>query len=389
MNIPSSVTYLLLLLLSCLTTKGQEYPKISIVETLSPPTLGQLYTQPDDLKNVKQGMALIEGFLQQMDVSHIDSISNAGYDVLNLILKAMPSRNLQFEIVAVTSLTQERVVFAINEYLIFPKSSVKIYQGIIELGADLQKKTIVFPIYDASYTVVKYPHIEYRLKTLAIQKSLPSLVKGEKFTSFILDHIKERYPKFLLPQKPVEYIIAGGYFQGMEYFGIHYYFVTSRFFRTSNTIIDVSADGFYKHELMHYVFASYKFCSFLDEGVATFFSGGEGKFGVDYTRHLGTIKSRIKNDKIFAALLDKQDALFDMSLGPEMYLTSALLLYNYYKKVGEKKFYEVLIQDLVTLSEHDALWFFKRELRIKQISDFILTAEPPVWTDIYNYKNIE
>jgi hypothetical protein len=67
-----------------------------------------------------------------------------------------------------------------------------------------------------------------------------------------------------------------------------------------------------------------------------------------------------------------------------MYIISALLIRNYHKKVGGKRFFEVLLHELSALSDEETLQFFKKELNIKQVSDFILPTAAPVWSKIYH-----
>jgi hypothetical protein len=282
-----------------------------------------------------------------------------------------------YEIVAVTPSTTHGVIFKINAYLVFKNSPLRVYKGLFELTVNLQKKKIIFPVYNSSYSTIHYANISYHFKKSAQKAYLPNLKKGDRYTSLILKSIKEKCPEFIPPPKPLNYIIANGYFDGLEYFGIHNYLMTSRYLRTSNTIIDVSANGFYKHELIHYVFSNYKFCKFLNEGIATFLSGEAG-FGKSMADILELTKDRIKNSEKYASILNDKDYLLDPSLGSEMYLISALLIHDYYKKVGAEQFYKVLTHELISLTDEETLQFFRRELNIKQISDFILTRADTV-----------
>jgi len=247
-----------------------------------------------------------------------------------------------------------------------------VYKGLFELAVDIQKKKIIVPVYNSSYSTIHYGNISYHFKKSAQKAYLPNLKKGDMYTSLILKSIKEKCSDFIPPPKPLNYVIANGYFDGLEYFGIHNYLMTSRYLRTSNTIIDVSANGFYKHELIHYVFSNYKFCKFLNEGIATFLSGEAG-FGKKLADIQELTKDRIKDSEKFASSLNGKDYLLNASSGSETYLISALLIHDYYKKVGAEKFYKVLIHDLIALTDEEALQFFKKELNINQISDWILT----------------
>lgn len=353
--------------------------EVVAVEGMNSLNLRALYPNPTELENVKQGLLILERFLKKADSTNIDSISDPGREVLKWMFEIAPSRNWLYEIVAMTPLTPHTATYSINAYLVFPNNPLKLFKGLLELGVDLQKK-MVFPIYNSNYTTVDYPHISYHLKKSALQSFLPNLEKGNSYASFILKSIKEKCPGFISPPKRLSYIIADGYYNGLEYLGIHNYFLTSRFSRASNTVIDVSAKGFYKHEIIHYIFSNYKLCRFLDEGIATFISGGEDAYGRNPADELNAIKNKIKADKKFASLLNNTDSLFD-SQG--MYIISALLIHNYYKKVGGKSFYDVLIHDLFTLSDGEVLQFFKNELNVKQISEFVLKTEAPDWPHIY------
>jgi hypothetical protein len=376
-------TITILVLLSSIKSSGQAYYKVIAGENLTSLTLRELYPNPNELENVKQGLSLVESFLKKEDLSNTDSASDFGRQLLKLMFEYSPPENSLYEIVDVTLEAPGKATYSVNAYLVFNKSPIKIYKGLFEIGVDLQKKKIIFPVYNALYTNVDYVNVSYHLKTSALQVYLPNLKKGDSYVSFILKNIQEKCPDFIPPGKRLNYVIGNGPFNGLEYFGIHHHLTTSRYFRTSYTLIDVLASGFYKHEIIHYIFSNYNLCGFLTEGVATFFSGGEAKYGTSASGNLDVIKNRIKAEKKFAFRLNNNDSLFNYS--PETYLIAALLINSYYKKVGEKKFYEVLIHDLLTLSDAQVLQFFKKELNFKQISDFILAAEAADWPEFYNH----
>jgi len=258
-----------------------------------------------------------------------------------------------------------------------------VYQGLFQLGVDILKKKIIFPVYNSSYSTINYSNISYRFKS-AQKVDLSNFEKGNSYVTFIIKNIKQTFPGFTPPPKRLSYIIADGYFNGLEYFGVDNYLMTSRFLRTSNTIIDVSSNGFYKHELIHYVFSNYKFCKFLNEGIATFLSG-EARFGENATDILELTKDKIRNNQEFASRLNNKDSFFDASLATEMYVTAALLIRDYYKKLGEEKFYKSLFENLVILNDVEALLFLKKELKINEISDYILSVKGPI--EVTSNKN--
>jgi len=371
MGKPSCWIFLILLILFTSKINGQDKPQVVKVEAFDSSSLRVLYPSPDKLKSITQALSLIEDFLKKRELTYIDSLPDVAKEILGFIFDFAPPKNSLYEIVAVNASGINRFIFKINAYLVFKNSPLKLYQGLFELAIDLQKKKIIFPVYNSSYSTVNYANISYHFKKSDQKAYLTNLKKGDRYTSLILKRIKEKCPDFIPPLKRLSYIIANGYFDGLEYFGIHNYLITSRFFRTGNTIVDVAANGFYKHELIHYVFSNYKFCQFLNEGIATFLSG-EARFGEDITDILKRTQDRIRNDEKFASVLNGKNFLPDPSLGSEMYLISAMLINDYYKKMGEEKFYKVLIRDLIALTDDEALQFFKRELNINQISDWIL-----------------
>ncbi|MCH5718508.1 hypothetical protein [Niabella hibiscisoli] len=186
--------------------------------------------------------------------------------------------------------------------------------------------------------------------------------KSRIYLAGALRSIRDKYPAFMPPSKKLQYVIGNGYFNSLEYFNFYNYFSTFRFIKDNNTVIDVIAGGYYRHELIHYVLSNYKFNKFLNEGMAALLSGGEVRYGSSTGEDWKEIQGRIAMDKSYINALNNTDSLLMGSYKPEMYGVSALLLHKYRQKVGEAQFYKILFEKLLFFSEAASIQFLKTEL---------------------------
>src|SRR6202007_304964 len=144
-------------------------------------------------------------------------------------------------------------------------------------------------------------------KALAANYS-SNMQKADACVSSCIDHIKKRYPHFDPPAKKLDYIISDGYFNSLEYFGVQNYFNVSQYLKSNNTILDVVAKGFYTHELIHYIFSTYTMSRFLNEGLATLFSGGKTRFESVPVTEWDAIRKSIRSDEKHRAVFDNTDS---------------------------------------------------------------------------------
>lgn len=360
------------LLLMAVETHCQDYPKVTFVEALDTGNLKGLYPDVKEQEEIVSGMRMAEQFLKRM--AGIDSLSLGERSNYKLLLEMGPVPNMHYEIVAVSAGLPHHLVFAINACMIFRNSATVLYKGAFELGIDVRQKQVVFPVYNPGYTKQEYFYICYQVKREEVAGLLPNLAKGNAYVAGWVQHLKKVCPDFVLPKDKIGYVIGDNSFEGYDYFGIHHCLSTSRFIKEYNTIVDVDARGDYKHEMIHALFSGYPMCRFLNEGLATFLSGGESKFGLPFADKLEAIRNRIRTDKGYAALLNTTDSLLDYSMTPEMYVIAALMLQYYHKKVGDAVFFKAVVHDFTTLKDEQAIDLLKRELGIGQVSDFVLAA---------------
>lgn len=368
------------LLLSYLPQKlfGQELPGVGTVEYLAPFNLPGLYPDRTDLEKIEKGLLLVKDFLQ-------NAFLPAGPDaavtrsMVGVILEGVTPKNLFFEIIGVDPGITDTLVFSVNVYWQFNNGAIKLFKGSVKVGANLKDDSVVFPLYNSGYASIAYPNVRFIVNKDREAACRSNMERASTFLADIVQFLKARYPKFKAPLEPLQYVIAEGYFSAFEYYSFYNYVSTSRFLRSDNTIIDVLAKGFYKHELMHYVFSNYEFNYFLSEGLATLFSDGEPRYGSVLTTDWSAMKQKIKTDKAFARALNSKDSLFNRRYAPEMYAIAATMICRYKEKVGEQKFYPAVFEKLVHLSEDELFGFLKAELGIKKVAAFVEETTLPVY----------
>jgi hypothetical protein len=274
-------------------------------------------------------------------------------------------------------------------YLYFEKVNLQLYKSSFQIGFEVQQKKVVFPVYHADYTTKKYQNINFHVTKALSDHYSSNMIKADAYVSKFIDYLKGKYAYFDYPTKKLNYIISDGYFNSLEYFGIQNYFAVSQYFKSNNTILDGIAKGFYTHELIHYIFSTYKMSRFLNEGLATLFSGGKGRFESSPLTVWSDIRKGIKSDEKHRAVFDNQDSLLDGAYSHEMYYTSAVLLYKYYLKLGDKIFFKQLFQTLVTLGNKDVLALVKKELGITKLSTYLENIDDNTWIAIKSTFDID
>jgi len=365
----------------------QSYP-VKRSEVLEYSNLKELYLQKQPLENIESALSLIEKFLKDDDLSLIYSDSITAKKIKDVLKAIENPEHTLFEIIVINSATDKKIIFTVNSYLYFEKVHLKLYKGSFKIGFDVPQKKVIFPIYHAGYTTKKYQHINFHVNKALSDKYRSNMLKADTYVSKCIGYIKGKYPYFNAPAEKLNYIISDGYFNSLEYFGIQNYFNVSQYLKNNNTILDVAAKGFYKHELIHYIFSAYKMRKFLDEGLATLFSGGKGRFESSPVTEWEAIRKGIKSGEKYRAVFDNSDSLFAGAYSHEMYLTSAVLLYNYYLKLGARIFFKQLFETLVTLDDKDVLALVKKELAITKLSTYLESIDNNTWVSIKsNFDN--
>lgn len=368
----------------CLSYKqalGQASYPVTRSEYFERSLLKELYRDKQQLADIESAILVIEKFLKEDDLSLIYADAATARKIGSMLKVIVNPKNNLFEIVAINSVTDKKIIFTVNSYLYFEKAHVQLYKSSFKIGFEVQQKKVVFPIYHPDYTTKKYQNIHFHLnKNLSVPYS-SNMQKADAYVSNFIAYVKAEYAAFNFPTKKLDYIISDGYFNFLEYFSIQNYFNISQNLDNS-TIIDVTAKGFYPHELIHYIFSTYKMKNFLNEGMATLFSGGKGRFESAPVTEWNVIRKGIRSDEKYRAVFDNADSLFDGAYSHEMYFTSAVLLYKYYLKLGDKIFFRQLFEKLVTLDDREVLALIKKELDITDLSKYLETIDDDTWIAI-------
>lgn len=361
---------------------SQQISPVQRVEVLDSTNLKELYPQKQQLDNIESALLLIEKFLATDDLSLIYTDSQSAKEVKDFIKVFERPENNLFEIAAINSTSSKRMVFIVNLYLYFEKAKLKLYKGSFKIGFDVKQKKVIFPIYNADYISKKYQNIIFNVneKFAVIYNS--DMLKANAYVAKLTAYIERKYNNFKAPAKKLNYVISDGYFNSLEYYGFQNYFNVSQYNKSNNTIIDLVAKGFYKHELVHYIFSEYKLNKFLNEGLATLFSGGKGRFESNPSREWENIRYRINIDESYRSVFDNSDSLFHGAYSHEMYYTSAILLYKCYLKLGDKLFFNQLFERLMPLNNKESLRFIKKVLDINRLSSYLESIDIDTWKSI-------
>ncbi|MES2328718.1 MAG: hypothetical protein V4539_03880 [Bacteroidota bacterium] len=361
---------------------GQQLYPVVRSEVLEYGNLKELYLQKKQLADIESALSLVEKFLKEDDLSQISSDPATAKKIKDLLKVIENPEHTLFEIVAINSVTDKKIILTVNTYLYFEKAHLQLYKSSFKIGFDVLQKKLVFPIYHADYTTKKYQHINFHVNKTLADKYRANMLKADNYVSKLIAHVKEKYPSFKVPAAKLNYVISDGYFNSLEYYGIQNYFNIPQYTKNSNTILDLVARGFYKHELIHYIFSEYNLKKFLNEGMATLFSGGKAKFEADPLTEWEAISKGIRSDEKYRAVFDNADSLFDGAYSHELYYTSAVLLYQYYLKLGDRIFFKQLFETLVRLDNKDVLGLIKKELGITKLSTYLESIDDQTWKSL-------
>jgi hypothetical protein len=366
----------------------QLYP-VKRSEVLEYSNLKELYVQKQQLERIESALSLVEKFLKSDDLSLIYSDSITAKKIKDILKVIENPEHTLFEIIAINSVTDKKIIFTVNSYLYFEKAHLQLYKSSFKIGIEEQQRKVIFPIYNADYILKKYQNINFEVNKALSENYSSNMQKADTYVSNFINYLKGKYTYFDYPTKKLNYIISDGYFNSLEYFGIQNYFAVSQYFKSNNTILDGIAKGFYKHEIIHYIFSTYKMSRFLNEGLATLFSGGKGRLESLPLAVWDDIRKGLKSDEKHRAVFDNQDSLFDGAYSHEMYYTSAVLLYKYYLKLGDRIFFKQLFEILVSLSDKDVLELVEKELGITKLSAYLENIDNNIWIDIKSTFDID
>ncbi|GEP93734.1 hypothetical protein CTE07_53790 [Chitinophaga terrae (ex Kim and Jung 2007)] len=304
-----------------------------------------------------------------------------------IIMERVTPKNILYEIVGIDSFNDSSVIISMNLYYDFSASSIRIFKGLLKIGVDLKNNKVIFPVYNSQYQTISYSNITFYIKKNDSDTQHLKLLEANNFLSETIQTIRIESAQFNPPSKKLKYIVGDGYFGALEYYSFYNFFSSSRFVRSGCLIIDVLSGGFYKHEIIHYIFSNYQFNRFLDEGIATLFSGGEIQFKTSTLNCWSEMCNKIHTDKKYRNAIDTEELLSNFQYKPEMYAISAMLLFKYYRKVGGKIFYDTLFNKLIKFSDAESVDFLKKELGIQQLSTFVVNTGVSLWEEIAT-KNI-
>lgn len=360
---------------------GQQFYPVKRTEFLEPDNLKKIYPQKQQSENIEFALLWIEKFLEEDDFSLIYSDSAIAKQIKNLIKITENPEHTLFEIIGINSVTDQQIICTINLYLYFEKVHYKEYKGSFKIGFNVQQKKVIFPMYNSEYITKKYYQINFHVNKALSKKYASNMLKADTYVLKFIGYLNDKYPNFYFPHQKLNYLISDGNFNSLDYFGFTNYFDVSKYLKTkdSNLIVDVSAKGFFKHELIHYVLSEYKLNFFLSEGLATLLSGGQGRFETSSLTEWDAIRERIKSDQKYRAAIDNPDSLLDLSHAHEMYFTGAALLYRYYLKLGDKIFFKQLFETLVTFNNKEVLALIKKELNIVKLSTYLESIDNDSW----------
>lgn len=357
-------------------------PTVTFVDVLQvEENLHYLYPEKAVFEKVRRSISLLRYFFSN-EVFTRKADSSFAKDAAAILTDQFSPQNLLFEIAAIDARSIDSLIFCVNVYNQFSQSQLKLFKGTIKVAVNSKANEVIFPLYNPEFIPKDYLNICFYVRKKDADRYIRSMERSDIYLSRTLQALQAKYPAFTVPSKKLRYIIGDGHFKSLEYYSFYNYFYTSRFESDDNTVIDVVASGYYRHEIIHYVFSGYKFNKFLSEGLATLLSGGESLYEGSIEANWKIYQKQLLIDEQYDTALNNADSLLNGRYFPEMYAVSALLLHRYKQKVGATKFYKTLFEKLLLTSKFESLQFLKTELGIEQISDWIKSTEAAVWKEI-------
>lgn len=355
----------------------------STVDVLDEENIKQLYTN-EDLLSIKKGIEKIKCFLNTSDISFIEILDGWNKDVYDEIKKLLshyqsPPQNLKYELISLKKIDSINIAFTLSFYFHVKQASFSSYQGNFQIKYNSKTEKLVIPFSESdNFKIIKTGDIVFFIgrNSSSIQNKT-SFNLSAAYIDSLIKSISNHYKKFKKPQRDLSYVLAD-YFDLYQILGFSHYFGTSNYKRKLYTIFDAISDGFYKHELVHYVFAEYDFAYFINEGLATYL-GKESKLNNNIISSYNKITSRLIKDDNYKKQIDTDSILLENAdLSEEMYVISAILLWKYNQIKGPNAFYKSLFEKLLNLNDKEALVFLKSQLHISNLSKFLLEHKDPL-----------
>jgi hypothetical protein len=329
----------------------------------------EIFKDENIIKEIEKSIKITSNFIEKKDTKF--SVNPLLSEEVFFLLDMGLPKVFKYKIISVQIVSDDLFVFSILTQWNYSEGTYQEFTGVIKVGFHRKSNQIEFPLINKSLSEFNTNNISFKyepekLSTIEFKKSDVFVIGLEK-------SIQENYPKFKKPLKNLNYIIStNGVLNGVSYWNMDYYILTSRYFKSIYTILDFKSNGYYPHELVHYVLSEYNFNYFLSETLSTFLSGGESHNGVKINEELNEIHNRLQNDKEYSNKLNS-DKIFLPENSHEMYLIGSLLLKDYNMKIGNRQFYNEIFENLNSKSNSEVLNYLKSKLDITNISDYILS----------------
>ena len=338
----------------------------------------QLYKDTLRVLKIEKAMKKIILFLEKKDSLHKNI---EYYELINLLEynQFLPSKYIYYEITALEKINNYTDVFHLSCIIKYGDNSSTNFRGILKIGFDYKDNKIIFPFYNKNYNQYKATYFHFLNNT---KPNYQKYNRSIKFANRTIDFIQKHYQKFKLPKKPSIYIVnnKSNIDNNYEYFGIEYSFNTNgRYLKSINTIIDGLSNGYYMHEIAHYLLQNYNFNYFINEAVATYFSNGQVSYNTNTQLAWNHIIKKIQTDTVFVNKLNSNTFLKDELLATEKYLIGAFLLYKLNEKLLPKIFYTELFEKIILLNDQESLNYIKVKLNIIHLTDFLINNNNNTW----------
>ena len=337
--------------------------------------LYQLFKDSNRVNKIEVALKKIILFLEKKDSLH-KSLKNS------ILLKEIeyssfiPSKYVNYEIIALNKINNYKDIFDISCFINYGNSNI-IYRGVVKIGFDYKKNDIIFPEYNLNFKLYKTGNIQFYSNNKFEYKNYYNSIL---FTKKIINLINNNYYKFKPPPKPLNYIITNNIYNSFEFYGIYFSFnPVSRFIKELNTIIDNKSNGFYKHEIIHYILQNYHFNNFISEALATYFSNGESIYNVNPQKELNNIIHKIQTDTTYKLKINSGLLLTDEMFAKEKYIIGALLLYNLKSVLTPNNFFSEIFETMASLNNIESLNYLKEKLNIQKIADFLVKNKDIKW----------
>jgi hypothetical protein len=293
----------------------------------------------------------------------------------------IPSKALKYEIRSVQKIDDKTLQIVAGIYLNFPAQCLSIYKSDIRLDYDIMQKKLklaVAPIQIRKQEL--YGTVYYYTNKKPVNKS--SALETHLLLSNLNNQVKKAYPRFKEEKEKLWYVMADDIQNMFQVLGLYdCNLEPSNYNYSGHTIFDIQTNGCYPHEIVHTVFGNYEMNIFLTEGLATFFSN-YSSYSTSLQKGYLDMQKKIETDTTYRRMLSS-DSTATSEESPFListdfhYNVSATLLSKYYQKVGKAQFFKTLFEVFASQSVAETYAFLKRELKINDITSYLLSNPPP------------